>query len=680
MGRLRIVAACLALCASLACSATSGTNTATTRPATSADAPPPPVKFDAKPGGADGFVFVDLTRPNEARSADGWRVGGVALTRDTTAPAGFAPFNQGVELDVADTNAFVQQAKPDSQGKVSFANVPAGHYKVRVLTATPQDFALTIIGGATVRWGSYPVSRAAAFETAKREVGSFVREGTTLIASPPTPLPAGVVVGPALGDDDGKQSAALETTVAKPSWFFYVDPFTDQKFHHAVKYVFVEAESGQATVKDATSWPAFNHMSYYRTSDSLASSTDLLLRPSDKAPSAMGPSLGPVRVEAETFAARAVSGGAMPRDLAPMFDHVPGCTSARTYALLVQGADEGPMRADMDQIKTFFGHGGIPAASVRQWKPTAGKSPRTEINAMWAQIKSEATPCDYIFVFVTSHGNRNGSEQLDTDATNKDGSPVGYESWNPTYLDWSGCKACHITVIIDACYSGKTLQDLQKTFTPMTGRKVVVMASSDARHESGSYTWYNLRGRTGGAFTNAVVDAFNTQSAGGATVSLGKVFDEANTTVASTVFTKAIREQNPQYWERPLAPGETCPGLASATPGTQTQAPSQSPNRPPKIARFYATFERPTTTYHVEASDPDGDALTYAWSFNVACGTTAGGNSTTATWSHPDRSIGGNCPDEPVHAGSITVTVTDGKGGQDTFTWTRGSDVGETRP
>jgi len=481
-------------------------------------------------------------------------------------------------------------------------------------------------------------------------------------------LTAGVIVSPALGDDDGKQTAALETTVGKPSWFFYVDPFTDQKFHHATKFVLVDAESGAASAKDATSWPSFNHMSYYRPSDSLTSSTDVLLRPSDKAPTAAGPALDIARR------------GPMPRDLAPMFDHVPGCTTARTYALLVQGADEGPMRADMDQIKTFFGHGGIPPASVRQWKPTPGKSPRTEINAMWAQIKAEATPCDYVFVFVTSHGNRNGAEQLDTDATNKDGTPVGYESWNPTYLDWSNCKACHITIIIDACYSGKTLQDLQKIFTPMTGRKVVVMASSDARHESGSYTWYNLRGRTGGAFTNAVVDAFNAQSAGGATVSLGKVFDDANTAVASTVFTKAIREQNPQYWERTLQPGETCAGLASPTPGTQTQSPSQSPNRPPKIARFYATFERPTTTYHVEASDPDGDALTYSWTFNVTCGTTAGGNSTTATWSHPDRSIGGNCPDEPVHPGSITVTVTDGKGGQDSFTWTRGSDVGETRP
>ncbi|HEX9269755.1 MAG TPA: hypothetical protein VF998_07925 [Candidatus Limnocylindria bacterium] len=87
-----------------------------------------------------------------------------------------------------------------------------------------------------------------------------------------------------------------------------------------------------------------------------------------------------------------------------------------------------------------------------------------------------------------------------------------------------------------------------------------------------------------------------------------------------------------------------------------------------------------TTTYTVEASDPDGDALTYAWAFTTNCGTTPGGNATTATWSHPDRSIGGNCPDEAVHPGAIAVTVSDGKGGSESYTWTRGSDVGEVRP
>lgn len=630
------------------------------------------MKFDAKPGGADGFVFANLALPSEPKSADGWRQAGVALTRDATAPAGFAAFNGNVDLVDATTNAFIASGKPDAQGLIKFTKVPAGHYNVRVQTPSPQDFPITLIGGATVRWGSYPVSRTKAFDTAKQQVSSAILPDTTLIASPQTPLPAGVVLSPALGDDDGKQSSVLDTTIAKASWFFYVDPTTDQKFHHAVKYVLVDAESGQATVKDADSWPALNKMSYYRLNDSLAKSPDLLLVPSSKAPKSIGP-VAPAPV--------AVAGGPMPRDLSPrMFDHVPGCSKATTYALLVQGADEGPQRGDMDQVKSFFGHGGIPPASVYQWKPTAGKSPRDEINMMWAKIKAAATICDYVFVFVTSHGNRNGQEQLDTDATNKDGSPVGYESWSPKNLDWSNCHACHITIIIDACYSGRTLKDLIPVFQPMTGKKVIIMTSSDANHESGSYGWYDLKGRTGGAFTNALMDSFNSTSAGGATVNLGSVFDNANTDLASTIFSTAIRTQNPQYWERKLQPGETCQVLPTGTINTFTPTPTPVTNRPPKITRFYASFSRPVTTYTVEATDPDGDPLTYTWSSNVTCGVFTGGNSTTATWSHPDKSLGGNCPDEPVHPGAITVTVSDGKGGTDTFTWTRGSDIGETRP
>ncbi len=124
----------------------------------------------------------------------------------------------------------------------------------------------------------------------------------------------------------------------------------------------------------------------------------------------------------------------------------------------------------------------------------------------------------------------------------------------------------------------------------------------------------------------------------------------------------------------------SAPQEFAATAQPSGTAPAKAANQPPRITLFRATFARPTTTYAVEATDPDGDALTFAWAFTTNCGTTSGGNATTATWSHPDRSIGGNCPDEAVHPGAIAVTVSDGKGGSASYTWTRGSDVGEVRP
>ena len=116
-------------------------------------------------------------------------------------------------------------------------------------------------------------------------------------------------------------------------------------------------------------------------------------------------------------------------------------------------------------------------------------------------------------------------------------------------------------------------------------------------------------------------------------------------------------------------------------PRNDAAAPTQAPagNAAPRITLFRATFERPITTYTVQATDPDGDAITYTWTASIQCGTFASSGA-TATWSHPDRSIGGNCPDEPVHPGAITVVAADKAGASTSYTWTRGSDVGEARP
>ncbi len=85
---------------------------------------------------------------------------------------------------------------------------------------------------------------------------------------------------------------------------------------------------------------------------------------------------------------------------------------------------------------------------------------------------------------------------------------------------------------------------------------------------------------------------------------------------------------------------------------------------PPTVSPITATFVRPVTTYTVSASDPDGDTLHYTWKKvqDPACGAFTGGDSPTATWSHPDKDFipPGDCPTEPVHAAVISVEVTDG--------------------
>ena len=66
-----------------------------------------------------------------------------------------------------------------------------------------------------------------------------------------------------------------------------------------------------------------------------------------------------------------------------------------------------------------------------------------------------------------------------------------------------------------------------------------------------------------------------------------------------------------------------------------------------------------TTTITVSpATDPDGDALSYAW---AATNGSISGNGVTATWTRMIQS------GQPAR-GSVTVTASDGSGGSDTFT------------
>jgi hypothetical protein len=80
------------------------------------------------------------------------------------------------------------------------------------------------------------------------------------------------------------------------------------------------------------------------------------------------------------------------------------------------------------------------------------------------------------------------------------------------------------------------------------------------------------------------------------------------------------------------------------------------PNRPPTAGGIIAVLSPPATTYTVQASDPEGEALRYTWTSTNNCGTFTGANSPTFVWSHPHPP----CGDETVHPGTIRVQISDG--------------------
>jgi len=493
----------------------------------------------------------------------------------------------------------------------------------------------------------------------------------------------------------------------------------------------VDAESGGITVRDASSWPAVNGLSYYASAGLNLGSPDALLLPDTQAAarvsgdddaiiaSAFAPGRFVVvdgehmfdgtREEAEAILhgrvvrgdhdkpvaeTEGVSPNALPsaRDsdtssvsarlpglAAPLADHVPGCTTSTTYALLIQGADDSAMNRDMERIKEMFGRGGIPAALVSEAKPGAER-PLDEIKAKWQRIKAQATRCDHVFIYITAHAANNGMAIIDTPRKYKDGTPVEWDGLAASDFDFGNCRACHITIIIDTCFSAKALTAFRARLEPLTGRKAFIMSATDANNEAMYFMRFDPTGATGGAFTTALVTSFNEQveMSGGGNVSLGTVFDNANTSLAGSL-RSSLRMMNSQWWERKLQPGETCVELVgTATTGAQPQTPTPSPtpvtdNSPPVVSPIQAVLGSDSITrYTVLVNDPDGDILTAVWE-GRDCGPQAGtpwnetleaqgefemGWQHTATNCHRDTF---RTPEpHPVHANTvIKVTISD---------------------
>ncbi|MDI6872218.1 MAG: PKD domain-containing protein [Bacillota bacterium] len=86
-------------------------------------------------------------------------------------------------------------------------------------------------------------------------------------------------------------------------------------------------------------------------------------------------------------------------------------------------------------------------------------------------------------------------------------------------------------------------------------------------------------------------------------------------------------------------------------------------NQPPQITAVspsstpYAVNAGQTIPLSVTASDPDGDALSYAWT--KTGGTLSATSGTAVNWTAPSSG-----------SANVTVTITDGKGGTASHTWT----------
>jgi hypothetical protein len=405
----------------------------------------------------------------------------------------------------------------------------------------PIDVPVTVIADATIVPGPRPISREQARDVVLALLGADFDPAEGFLYVTQQPLPAGVILQPALGNDDGAPDGALDVVLAAESWLVLADPKPHLRFQHDVVQALVSSTTGVVQVLDRGSWLELNGGSFYAPPALDALSPDAMVFPDGAAGGSSVPATAPV--------------DAAP-DMGAIASHVPGCASNKTYAVIIGGADDYSLRKDLTNIRTVFGHGGVPAAFLSSFQAPS-LHPVDDVTALFDAQCAATTECDTLFVYISAHGNPGGSAQLETTRTEKDGTPVIFDSFLVSQLNFAACKACHIIVIIDTCYSGKAIPGLQAKLQPLTGREALVLTATDATHQSVAFSWYNLGRSSGGKFTNELVEAAQTA------VDMSAAFDTARQATLND-FNSDIKAMNPQKWVRTRPPGETCllPGTA----------------------------------------------------------------------------------------------------------------------
>lgn len=495
---------------------------------------PPPV---SRIGAIEGFIF----------SGPG---GGPPITLGATATppsAGLVPL-AGASVAVADSTG---AATTEANGHFLLRGATAGLRTLRVTPAggAPADFPVTILGDATIRVGEPTVKRQQAMELVKQAVAQSIPLENAFILGPQQPLPAGVRVAPAMGDDKGEDDPSLVTRPSSPQWFFFVDTESDAYFQHPVRYFFVDAESGNVTIRDATSWPTINSLNYYADRNVNLTSPDMIQAPAG-ARSVSSGAPAPAEVKASPVVTRS---------------HEPGLEDPKTFGLLVVGAKD--LRSFVEnriQVQGLIGRGGIPPpGEVRVLELER----RETVLRQFEEICSRAGAGDTLVFYLTTHGTKDGGALLASRDTFEDGSVRARQEYiRPEDFDFSKCRACHILVIVDTCFAGHWKEKLGPKLAGLQGREAVLMTSSDTAHIAYGF----IKNTEPSRFTSPVVRAFRGLAGPDGTqkVDPARVFEFAKGELENSE-DPDVRQQNPQFFQRVPNPDETCAGVrlspASAT-------------------------------------------------------------------------------------------------------------------
>lgn len=460
----------------------------------------------------------------------------------------------------------------DGTGFFRLDGVAPGFYQLQAGPQPPIQIPLTVINNAEIRVGAYPVSREAALAAVLTEAGLNPEDPARpwQIQAPNHPLPAGSLITPGLGDENGNNNPALYLRLESPKWFVFENKNSTLSWSHPVVYWLVDPISGELESYPRESWPIINGEDYY--SDEVI---DIELQDTPYLP------IEPAIPEGE---------GELPLPpkavLTQKSTPTPCCEDPKTYALLVRGHDDSITGSDIDDVENALGEGLLPGQLILSHYDSCSDKPKEKFLAKFREVCQQTRPCDTLFVYMTAHGTRGGIK-LEHNAfacpQKIFGSDADFNTLGPAEIPWEECAACNLVLVVDACHSGTYVSPAQRTrFDKLTGKRVAVMTATNLNKEAGSFGREHLLRETGSVFTNRLEDTIDSLVDGvegwdpfgvdpeGKT-GLERVFDEAARRVANSFdLWNQFKNQSPEFYKRVPGPGEVCGGCPSTSRCTVT--------------------------------------------------------------------------------------------------------------
>jgi hypothetical protein len=263
---------------------------------------------------------------------------------------------------------------------------------------------------------------------------------------------------------------------AAPVWFMMVDYFPYHKFLHPVKYVFLDAETGAMTTRDALWWPRINGAALWgRGEERLADGNAERVWPESGLPLSRAVSLPVVAHSGHRSAAS--------REPDPCDGK-----EAKKVAVVIGGSNEHAIQEDTKRARDVLSGIGF---NVHGHDP-AGSDLEKIIQDIEALTK-DLGPCDKFLFYFTGHGSDTGvlfgGDKDNATRWNFSGNIGAIVGPNNKVLPsianvLKKIPAGHIEIFIDSCQSGGCIAGVNDAFAGST-KSLVGATSTDSREEAG---------------------------------------------------------------------------------------------------------------------------------------------------------------------------------------------------